>query len=486
LNDADATYHPSEGEHFGCATICGTPLLPSTYSIVINVSVLANALGFDITQPQTFVSTLVIDVGEGTANSFSFDNAAGCGGLEVNYEALLSAPAPSLTTYDWEFGNGETSDEALPPTVLYDEPGNYSASLTTTIYDYVLQAVSIANVSDAWGDDIDDLFGAGEADPYFNLIDGNGNVVFTSGVMDNTSATAWNTDIILSTPPYSLQILDADDLSQDDELGATSITLIDQADWAFDVGNGTVGFITISLVASVEFTDQTTVSVFPLPNANLLSENGILYFEDDLASITWYLNEVPVSNAFTSTLAVTDGGVYYAVVTNEFGCSAVSNEYLYCPVLMTNYDPQSQELYVEDIYESYQWYFNGIALEGANNSYVAANASGNYSVVVTTNYGCEIPSEIYILEIGLSENTAPMPPVIYPNPALDKLYINPGNTEIGTLAIYDLTGRIILMEPVKTGGSRIEMDISTLAAGTYVLAINEERLRFTTCEKGNH
>lgn len=81
LNDPDATYSPVNGENFGCATICGTPLLPGTYSVVITVSALVSALGFEVTQVESFESVLVVDPGQGSANSFSYDNLADCGGL---------------------------------------------------------------------------------------------------------------------------------------------------------------------------------------------------------------------------------------------------------------------------------------------------------------------------------------------------------------------------------------------------------------------
>ena len=46
-NNANSTYYPSNGEEFGCVTVCGTPLVAGDYSINISVDVLATAFGFE-------------------------------------------------------------------------------------------------------------------------------------------------------------------------------------------------------------------------------------------------------------------------------------------------------------------------------------------------------------------------------------------------------------------------------------------------------
>ncbi len=71
LNDDDATFHPSAGENFGCATMCGTPLLPGTYDVVITVTANVQVSVFNATQVETFISTVVVEPGVGSANTFS-------------------------------------------------------------------------------------------------------------------------------------------------------------------------------------------------------------------------------------------------------------------------------------------------------------------------------------------------------------------------------------------------------------------------------
>jgi hypothetical protein len=58
FNDNDNVFLPSSGENFGCATICGTPIIPGTYQVIISADVLLNALGFETTLQQSFSTSI--------------------------------------------------------------------------------------------------------------------------------------------------------------------------------------------------------------------------------------------------------------------------------------------------------------------------------------------------------------------------------------------------------------------------------------------
>ena len=255
LSDADGIFYPSQGENYGCATICGTPLIAGTYDVQIAVAIVAEAFGFELTQNETFPYTIVVEPGEGGTGSFSYNNTAGCGQLSVSYEAILAAPAPSVTTYEWNFGNGETSTIASPNAVQYPGPGTYSCSLTTTISDFHLNAITVSALSDSWGGDIDDVFST--SDTYFTLTNGEGNTVFNSDVIDNNNTPSWtDLNILLSAPPYTLTFFDEDDISSDDNLGNPPLVL-EPGSVAFDITSGTMGVFSIAL----DLTTLVTVSV---------------------------------------------------------------------------------------------------------------------------------------------------------------------------------------------------------------------------------
>ncbi len=478
LNDPDSTFHPSAGENYGCATICGVPLLPGNYTVVITITALVSAFGFEITQVQNFVSEMTINPVAGVVNSFTYDNIANCGGLDVNYAATIVAPPPSATTYSWNFGNGATSTLASPPTITYDTPGEYTATLTTVISNFVISSVSVSNLSNNWGGDVDDIFGS--ADPYFNIEDASGNALFSSVVVDNTTSTTWtNVNFTITNPPYSLHFFDDDLITADDDLGTTPINIVAGTTF-FDVGNGTVGTINITSVEANQFTDSITVSVFPSPNAPLLQDGTTIYFADPtLETFTWYNNGIPISNVFDSSYTMTSGGLFSADVTNAFGCSGTSNSILYCPPIVVQYDAPAMELFVPDNFQSYQWSFNGLPVDGATTYYLPVTNSGNYTVATTTSYGCQTISSVYVLNLSIEnfQNNASL--ILFPNPATDKIQIRDADgLSIQSVMIYDMMGRCIGKYKSIREGDFYTLQVAELAPGVYFADVNNNRIRF--------
>ena len=477
INDDDGVFYPSEGDGLGCATICGVPLLPGTYSIVITVNALVEVFGFEASQSQSFTLTLVVVPGEGSANSFSYDNIAGCGEVDVTYQALIEIPAPSITTYNWDFGNGLTADGASPATVNYAEAGEYTAVLTTTVSDLKLTEVNAVSFSENWSGDFDDLIS--EADVYFVLYDGSSSAVYTSSTTDNVTSTAWELPSLpLSNPPYSIQFFDEDDITQDDDLGAAAADLAVGSNF-FNVGNGTTGFVTIALETTTEITDSTTITVFPIPDPALTqSGNTFIVSADDIATVTWYLNGNPLDDSFESTLDFTEGGVYYALVTNTFGCSAVSDTLIYCAPLTIAYDATAGEMSVADIYESYVWFYNGLPLDGETNSYLSVVDPGNYMVEVTTDYGCTSESEVYVLEVGVDEyNINGLK--AYPNPTENIISFKlTNNSESSNISIHDILGKTMELKFVQRNGQLITLNVADYPSGVYFTKIGNDNIRW--------
>jgi hypothetical protein len=477
INDDDGVFYPSAGDGLGCATICGVPLLPGTYSVVITVNAIVEVFGFEASQSQSFTLTLVVVPGEGSANSFSYDNIAGCGEVSVNYEALISVGAPSVTTYTWDFGNGQIGEGSSPETITYSTPGEYTVSLTTTVSDYKLNNVSVSSLNDNWSGDFDDLIS--EADVYFVLLDATDAIVFTSSTNDNVTSTSWDIpSIVLSNPPYSLQFFDEDDISEDDNLGAVSIDLSAGTNF-FDAGNSTTGFSTVALETTTQITDSTTITVFPTPSPILsLSGNTFSVTADDVATVVWYINGNAQEDVFGLSLEAAEGGLYTAEVTNSFGCSAMSNSLLYCAPVSITYDALAAEMSVDDIYETYQWYYNGLALDGGNTSYVPASEPGNYMVEVTTDYGCTIESAVYILEVGVRENTSQMISV-YPSPAENHLFIRvmSGLTN-PQIEIFDILGQRMDTRIIQSTGRELMLDVSAYPAGVYFAKTANNNIRW--------
>ena len=472
FNENDNIFLPSSGENFGCATICGTPIIPGVYQVLIAADVELIALGFASSLQQSFSTSITVVAAEGQTGSFTFDQNAGCGSLNVVYNASFSAPSPAITTHTWDFGNGQTSSLASPGVITYETPGSYTASLTTTIANLSLEQVSVSNLNDNWTGDIDDAFS--NADPYFQLVNGSGVVVFTSNTNDNTSNTNWGLDpIALNDPPYTVRFFDADDFSQDDDLGSATIELTTGQQF-FDVGNGTVGTFTLILFVSTELFDATTIQVFPLPNNELvLVDNIATLQEPNPTTVFWLQNGLPIADFTDNSAALTESGVYSVELTNEFGCVASTNDVVYCAPLSIEFSELAGELYVSDEFASYQWYFNGLPIDDATNSYLMTNEPGNYAVQVTTDFGCDIESSVYILEssVSLWEQRSIE---VFPNPA--EATINVNTTTPCEWRIIDALGNQIMIG--KSSTTSYSVSIDTLPAGVYLFSTPSANIRF--------
>lgn len=472
LNDADGIFYPPQGENYGCATLCGTPVLPGTYDIVISVTALAEAFGFQVTQNDSFVITLIVEQGPGGTSTFTFDQSAGCGTIDVNYVATVGGDASQLTTYTWDFGNGQTGNAADPAPVNYANPGTYTASLQTVISNYVITSVNLAGVNGNWSGDVDDLFNT--ADPYFTINNAAGSAVYTSGTVNNqTSASYANVNFTLSNPPYTITFWDSDDITQDDNLGTSSFNIA-VGSQSFSSGNGTSGTINIALSEVTNVSASTTISVFPQPDATVsVTGNVIACSNDTLPTYYWYHDGILISGESGSTLTMTESGLYSVYVQNEFGCSSTSEPYLYCAPIEVFFNPSSDQLSVADTYDTYQWFFNGMLLQGAITYYLISPPNGVYAVQVTNSYGCVVTSDMITVNVDVEEIAMEDQLNIYPNPVNDVLNVQWNNTnETANLTIRDLSGRLVLAERVANGNAAL--DLSNLSSGNYILELQME------------
>jgi hypothetical protein len=465
MNDPDNTYFPGNGENHGCATICGTPILEGVYDIIITVHVLAIAFGFEIEQNQQFIFNFIVNPGDVGNASFTMSGGpAACGQLTVDCEGLIDG-SPSITSYNWNFGNGVTSTEQNPDPVTYNQAGDYVISLTTTISDFILSAISVSALNDNWSGDIDDLFS--DSDTFFTLTDGDGNTVYTSGTIDNNNTPSWSGfSVPLNNPPYTISFTDDDDLTGDDGLGSATIE-VEEGTIFFNSGNGTTGTGTVGLQISSTFNNEESVSVFALPNPDFNVTDNILSYDDpELSVFVWMVNG-NVMDQFGSSLEMISGGLYSCTVTNIYGCSATSSSYLYCPDITPIYSQEDQIVYVEDIYSSYQWSFNGLPVEGANEASLDASEPGNYAVEVTTSYGCSTESSVITVSVGVDESST-HGFEFWPNPVGDQLSYSGKNIQGASINIYDASGKKVLAENNLRAAQGV-IDTSSLAAGSYTV-----------------
>lgn len=489
-NSPNNTYFPSQGDNLGCANLCGTPILGGEYEIIITVNVTATAFGFEQNLTETFSLPLTIEQGAGGNASFTYDNLVGCGEVTSTFEALIT-DSPGILSYDWDFGNGETSDQANPPAQTYSEPGEYTVSLTTTIENFQLNSVGFSAIDAGYCGDVEEPFcNCGTPiigtcpDPYFTLTNGNGVVVYASaegGDTENLSESGLN--IILDTPPYTLTLWDADLLSSADNIGSYELSLASGSQ-SIQI-SGATGSLNISIVVSNVFTNEEVVSVFPIPSAAITYDeiNNQLGTDPDQGTLfVWSLNGEVVAEGSEATLTADQPGVYTVEVFNQFGCSSVSEPFVICPDPQLIYDPVNQTLETEAGYASYSWSYNGLPIPNAVGNSIDASALGNYSVTITTDYGCEVTSAVFQVTVGVGESQAVQSVRLWPNPANDLVTIALPEGR-WNLLVYDLGGRLVLQREGLIGGVNQRIGVTELGSGSYlghlVNGAEQRRLRFT-------
>jgi len=194
---------------------------------------------------------------------------------------------------------------------------------------------------------------------------------------------------------------------------------------------------------------------------------------DTMPTYFWYYDGVLISGESGSSLTMTESGYYSVYVQNEFGCSSTSEPYLYCAPIEAFWNAAADQLSVADIYDTYQWFYNGMLLQGAITYYLISPPNGVYAVQVTNSYGCVITSDMITVNVGVEEIALENQLNIYPNPVTDVLNVQWNNTtETATLSIHDLSGRLVLSERVANGNA--VLDLSNLSSGNYILELQTE------------
>ena len=343
LSNPSMTFNPSDSE-FGCANLSGSPLVAGDY--VITVSIVANVtvvgVGFEVAQPETFDLFITVNPGEGGNASFTYSPSFGCEDLNVSFDALISSDEYNVE-YIWDFGNGVTSNQQNPPSQLYDNSGLYNINLTTNLTTeiYTLKDFNInyTNV-DCWGYDVEeacvDLFGAvncwGDPDLLIKLYDGNGNLIYQTDYTTSTTASWSNINLNLNNPPYTVSVWDTEEW---DDLGG------------------------------LQLSDNDELATFSL---NL--EDGMHNFNSSCSS----------GNYTIVSEVITIQSIQDSEVVNVFEVPEMPTEF-------------NDELYVVYLaYQdaiSYQWFIDGVIIEGANEASYVVIESGTYHCEFITIDGCQ-------------------------------------------------------------------------------------------------
>lgn len=122
--------------------------------------------------------------------------------------------------------------------------------------------------------------------------------------------------------------------------------------------------------------------------------------------------------------------------------------------------------------ESYQWLFEGEEI--GTFSIVEATETGEYTLIVTSESGCQIESTIDVTSLnadGVAVDEAVLK--IVPNPAVESVMIYTGiNRDSGSLSIYTVEGRLV--KNILVNSNRLQLDINDLSSGIYLVDLRNE------------
>lgn len=507
-NANGCNYNPWGGEQLACIRFCGSPLSPpGNYTATINIQGTANTPFGQFGQAQQLQYVFTIDAPTSGNAYYNFTPVGGCDSATVNFTANVNTSPPQITTYAWNFGNGNNSTVANPPAQTYSVPGAYYPSLTTTIYNTVLNSLS-ANVTGGWWcGDIEELnCGNGNADLQFTLNHGAGN--YTSSEIANTITPSWNNlGVVLQswTLTFSFQENDTGPPfgSPNDNGGATTVIVNGPGTYngsttAITSGGGGVNFsFTVTQSQFSNNTTTDTINIFTSPSVPLINAApNDTVCELNPVTLTapagnylyeWFNAAGLLTDSAGNMITVLDSGAYMVRITDlATGCSSQSAwTYVahYPGVYNTTISNTGGVLSVSgQAGNTYQWLYNNTPVFPNGTGQILTPAfTGNYSVIATNVYGCSDTSNVINLTslVGLQEAPAFSDVLLFPNPATQSISLNFEAFASGDInfTIIDAMGRQVFEEQryVPQGKYIKAFDLNGLANGVYMIRMQSEK-----------
>tara|TARA_Y100001978_G_scaffold195588_1_gene204053 strand:+ start:203 stop:1984 length:1782 start_codon:yes stop_codon:yes gene_type:complete len=482
-NNSDCHYDPSVSV-YGCVNVFGTPLLAGLFDV--EVTLIATHDFSSIAGTETIVFDLPLEIENifSSNEGFSMTPPFGCTDLTVDF----INNNPGLVSYYWDFGNGTMSNFENPPSQIYQQAGEYIVSyeaFENTEATYILTDITIAaaaNWGNSWGDE--ENLGLTDPDPYFYLYDGQGNIVYSSTVQEETNFPAsWNVgQIFLENQNYLIEAWEQDGVvSDDDYLGQVSFGGHDQNQSStYTINNGSLTIqYSIMVIHPNPITFSDTIFVYETPdNPNIDFDGSELILLDDYSensSYNWYFNNAQI-NQFQLDLSIEPqySGYYQLQLVNENGCYSFSDQILVCapniqPVIA--YEDEMLSVLDSNMYYNVSWYQDNGLIFDATNFSITSVKQGNYNAVVVDMYGCEYSSEIVQINNHSSIDNLNDKLIAYPNPFNDFVVIDGLDlTQEITINIRDLSGKLVYDEINFRSNT---LSLEKLSSGIYYLSIFE-------------
>ena len=189
----------------------------------------------------------------------------------------------------------------------------------------------------------------------------------------------------------------------------------------------------------------------------------------------WYYINSPIPNANNISYDPENSGFYYLLSTNEYGCSAASEDQTivvcddFTPELVLSSDTIS---FLESSIFEYQWFLDGEQILDQSSHLIIVDQEGSYSLVLVDQWGCKYNSnEIFFTTTNIAD-LIDVELSIFPNPATNYIdvFIGGNLDSYSYLEIYDMQGRKLINVQVLENNLRLNLD--KLEKGTYLLKLN--------------
>ena len=268
--------------------------------------------------------------------------------------------------------------------------------------------------------------------------------------------------------------------------------------------NGSGGFTNVELLngANFEFSsfgefqgelyltafDEGRVYKVTDANAQPLTVNGVVTDEscadqtDGVISLS-FENGDPQSiqwsnGATTNEISGLNGGTYSVTISINDDCQIVRNFVVEtglpdAPDVLL--DINTNELSIVDLFVSYQWLFNGEVIDGATEPTYQPTESGDYTVIVVNDQGCELTANGVDVVISGTNDFAGLRALrITPNPFTDFVLVDFTLDEptAPRLELFNVRGQLVRQHQFDAA-TRQQHRLATndLAPGVYLLRI---------------
>ncbi|MDZ4747716.1 MAG: peptidoglycan DD-metalloendopeptidase family protein [Saprospiraceae bacterium] len=221
-----------------------------------------------------------------------------------------------------------------------------------------------------------------------------------------------------------------------------------------------------TIVVNVEDTPQVIVTAdgpFEFcdgESITLTSSNGSAYL--------WSNGET------TQSISVEDGGNYSLTVTNNSGCSGISEIHPVTVYPLPTVDLGDPILFLDGADTLLNAGGNALTYlwsNGETSSSIFVDSDGIYSVTVTDINGCTASDEVEIVTTSSTADLAELYGItIYPNPVENLLNISSKSLPIGLIRMYDSLGRLMIEDGAYSADNTfIALKVESFSPGLYYL-----------------